>query len=131
MSEAEVDEQLLKLAMGDRKAQQRFEAMLASPLAAPMLGIMRDTNGKVWRSPALPTKTHCLVNLAILAALGKHDEVRIRVRGLLLGGITPEEIAAVFLHIAAYCGFPEGSEVQNLLVEVVDELKISTDTPVS
>jgi 4-carboxymuconolactone decarboxylase len=122
MAEEAVDEDLLRLAMGDRKAQERFERMLGSPLAAPFLGVVRDTNAQVWRTPALPTKTHCLVNLAILAALGKNDEVKIRVRGLLLGGVSAEEIAAVFLHIAAYCGFPQGSEVNKILVDTVDEI---------
>jgi 4-carboxymuconolactone decarboxylase len=115
-------DELKRLAMGDEKAQRRFAPLLTSEVGKRALGVLRQANAEVWGSEALDAKTHCLVNLAILASINKPDEVRVRVRGLLRGGVSAEEIAAVFLHVLAYVGFPTGVEATLTLAEVLHEL---------
>ena len=62
--------------------------------------------GEVWGRPGLPRKTRSLLNLAMLTALNRPDELRLHLRGALQNGATREEICEVLLQTAIYCGIP-------------------------
>src|SRR5919108_5852067 len=64
--------------------------------------------GYNWSRPGLDRKTRSLLNLAMLTALGKPDELRLHVRGALNNGVTAEEIREVLVHATVYCGVPAG-----------------------
>jgi 4-carboxymuconolactone decarboxylase len=53
--------------------------------------------GEVWNRPGLDKKTRSLINLAMLTALNRPNEVRLHVRGALNNGVTREEIQDVLL----------------------------------
>lgn len=75
-----------------------------------MMAFQRATTaiawGYAWGDPTLDRKTRSIINLAMLTALGKIPEVKLHVKGALNNGVTVEEIKAVLLHAAAYCGIP-------------------------
>jgi 4-carboxymuconolactone decarboxylase len=62
--------------------------------------------GAVWGRPGLPKKTRSIINLAMLTALGKPQELKIHVKGALKNGCTKNEIMEVLLQTAIYCGVP-------------------------
>jgi 4-carboxymuconolactone decarboxylase len=62
--------------------------------------------GAVWGRPGLPKKTRSIVNLAMLTALGKPQELKIHVKGALKNGCTKDEIMEVLMQTAVYCGVP-------------------------
>lgn len=62
--------------------------------------------GMGWNSPGLSRKERSLINLAMLTALGRTHEVATHVRGAKNNGLTNEQIAAVFMQTAIYCGVP-------------------------
>jgi 4-carboxymuconolactone decarboxylase len=62
--------------------------------------------GMGWNGSGLTRKERSLVNLGMLTALGKTHEVATHVRGAKNNGLTNEQIAAVFLQTAIYCGVP-------------------------
>ncbi len=62
--------------------------------------------GAGWGSDGLTRKERSLVNLGMLTALGRTHEVAVHVRGAKNNGLTNEQIAAVFLQTAIYCGVP-------------------------
>jgi 4-carboxymuconolactone decarboxylase len=62
--------------------------------------------GQAWGRETLSRRDRSLMNLAMLAALGRSHEVVAHTRGALNNGLTPEEIAEVFLHVAVYAGVP-------------------------
>ncbi|HEY0963789.1 MAG TPA: carboxymuconolactone decarboxylase family protein [Pseudomonadales bacterium] len=62
--------------------------------------------GMGWNSPGLTRKERSLINLAMLTALGRTHEVATHVRGAKNNGLSNEQIAAVFLQTAIYCGVP-------------------------
>ena len=62
--------------------------------------------GAGWNGPGLSRKERSLINLAMLTALGRTHEVATYVRGAKNNGLTNEQIAAVFLQTAIYCGVP-------------------------
>ena len=64
--------------------------------------------GEIWARPGLPRKTRSLINLAMLTALNRPDELKAHVHGALNNGVTQEEIMEVFLQVTVYCGIPAG-----------------------
>ena len=78
--------------------------------------------GAVWTRPGLPRKARSLLNLGMLAALNRPQEIKIHVRGALNNGVTREEIAEVFLQAAVYAGAPAGMDAFRAAKEVFDEL---------
>ena len=66
--------------------------------------------GWAWSRPGLDAKTRSMINLALLTALGRFDELGIYVKGALRSGVTVPEIQEVLLHAIAYCGTPAGRQ---------------------
>lgn len=77
--------------------------------------------GIIWSRPQLPLKTRSLVTIAMLAAINRADELRGHIGGALNNGATPEEITEVFLHAAAYVGWPASNGAVRIAVEVFKE----------
>lgn len=82
--------------------------------------ITRNAWGNVWQRPGLDLKTRSLVTVAMLAALGKQQELKGHVRGALNNGATPEELREVMLHATVYCGLPTAIEAFRSVAEVVE-----------
>lgn len=62
--------------------------------------------GSVWSRPDLDRRTRSLVTIAILAALGRHDELALHLRATRNTGASPRDIAETLLHVAVYAGVP-------------------------
>jgi 4-carboxymuconolactone decarboxylase len=68
--------------------------------------ITRHAWGGVWTRPGLDRRTRSIITLAVLAALGREQELALHVRAALRNGLSQEEIAEVFIHTAVYAGVP-------------------------
>ncbi len=77
--------------------------------------------GSVWARPGLALKTRSLLNVAMLAVMGKPHELAIHIRGALRNGCTKEEIREVFLQAAVYGGAPVGVEAFRVATQVFAE----------
>ena len=66
--------------------------------------------GYAWSRPGLDRKTRSMLNLAILTALGRPDELAIYVKGALATGVSVDEIKEVLIHATVYCGTPAGRQ---------------------
>ncbi|OUN00021.1 MAG: 4-carboxymuconolactone decarboxylase [Paenibacillaceae bacterium ZCTH02-B3] len=66
--------------------------------------------GTIWARPGLTRRERSMINLAMLSALNRPEELAIHVRGAIQNGVTPEEIKEIFLQVAIYCGVPTGIE---------------------
>ena len=62
-----------------------------------------------------------LLNLGMLTALGKPNELKLHLRGALTNGVTREEIREVFLQTAIYCGVPAALEAFRVARDVFAE----------
>ncbi|MFC5502461.1 4-carboxymuconolactone decarboxylase [Lysinimonas soli] len=80
--------------------------------------------GAVWTRPGLELKTRSLINLAMLTALGKHEELQLHVRGAIRNGVTKSEIQEVLLQTAIYCGVPAALEATRYAQATLDELGV-------
>ena len=78
--------------------------------------------GEIWGRPGLPRKVRSLLNLAMLTALNRPEELRLHLRGALRNGATREEIGEVLLQTAVYCGVPAANaafrEARQVFAEV-------------
>jgi 4-carboxymuconolactone decarboxylase len=75
----------------------------------------------IWNRPGLDRKTRSMINLAMLAALGRSQELVLHTRGALANGVTPEEIGEVFIQVAGYAGFPAGVEAFRTAQPIIAE----------
>ncbi|UCD82845.1 MAG: 4-carboxymuconolactone decarboxylase [Desulfobacterales bacterium] len=62
--------------------------------------------GSVWARPGLEKKTRHLVTIAMLAALGKHEELALHIRATRNTGVTRNEVKEILLQVAVYAGIP-------------------------
>ena len=62
--------------------------------------------GAVWNRPGLTRSERSLITLALLAGLGRAEELPLHVRGALRNGLSRAQIREVLLHTAIYAGVP-------------------------
>ena len=53
--------------------------------------------GEVWSQESLPLKVRSLLNIAMLTALNRKEELKLHVRGAITNGVTVQEIQAVLI----------------------------------
>ena len=66
--------------------------------------------GYAWSRPGLDRRIRSMLNLAMLTALGRPEELGIYVKGALASGVAVDEIREVLLHATVYCGTPAGRQ---------------------
>jgi 4-carboxymuconolactone decarboxylase len=76
--------------------------------------------GEAWGDPTLTPRERSILNLGMIAALGKMEEFQTHVAGALRNGLTPNEIRAVLTQIAIYCGIPVGVDCFRVAKPIVD-----------
>ena len=79
--------------------------------------------GGAWTNETLDHKTRSMLNLAILTALGKMQELKAHTRGALVNGCTVDEIAEVLAHATVYCGIPAGVDAFRAAREALDQVE--------
>jgi len=79
--------------------------------------------GEAWGDSTLTPRERSILNLGMIAALGKMEEFQTHVRGALTNGLSPKEIAAVLTQIAVYCGIPVGVDCFRAAKPIVSEQK--------
>ena len=84
--------------------------------------------GGTWGSGVLERKNRSILNLGMLAALGKSHEFKLHFRGAINNGLTLEELREVLIQISVYCGIPAGVEAFRNAREVLEDMNIDTST---
>jgi 4-carboxymuconolactone decarboxylase len=80
--------------------------------------------GDVWSRGVLPPATKSLVMIAMMAAAGHANELRVHLQGALKNGCKVEEIREVLLLLAMYCGIPAANEAHRIAVDLLREVKL-------
>lgn len=78
--------------------------------------------GAVWTREGLSHRDRSVLNLGMLTALGKPNELKLHLRGALTNGVTREEIREILIQTAVYCGVPAAMEGFRMAREVFAEL---------
>ena len=82
--------------------------------------------GGTWGRGVLERKSRSILNLGMLAALGKSHEFKLHFRGAINNGMSLEELREVLIQIAVYCGIPAGVEAFRNAREILDDMGIET-----
>lgn len=80
--------------------------------------------GEVWSRPGLDRRSRSILNLGMIAALNRPEELAAHVRGAINNGVTKEEIRECFLQVAVYVGMPAGLGCFKTARQVFKELGI-------
>ena len=75
--------------------------------------------GDVWSRTALAPAAKSLVMVAMMAAAGRGNELRVHLKGARANGCTAEQIQEVLLLLALYCGIPLANDAHAAAVEVM------------
>ena len=84
--------------------------------------ITRTAWGGVWTRPGLDRRTRSLLTLALMAALGHHEEFKLHVRASQNTGATPDDIAEMLIQVAAYAGIPAANSAVRIAKETFKEM---------
>ncbi|WP_339669616.1 4-carboxymuconolactone decarboxylase [Dasania marina] len=79
--------------------------------------------GTVWDREGLTRKTRSLLNIAMIAALNRPNELKLHLRGALNNGCTTDEIKEVLLQVAIYCGVPAAIDANRIARDVIKEFE--------
>ncbi|HEY6394837.1 MAG TPA: 4-carboxymuconolactone decarboxylase [Candidatus Binataceae bacterium] len=84
--------------------------------------VTRHAWGAVWTRPGLDHRTRSLITIALLAALGREEELKLHVRATRNTGATPDEIKEVLLQVAVYAGVPAANSAFRIAKAALDEM---------
>lgn len=76
---------------------------------------------EVWEREGLSRRDRSLVTVAALTALGKTDQLRFHLGYARQNGVSDEELQEALLHLAFYCGWPNGMGATSVLKEIVEQ----------
>lgn len=85
--------------------------------------------GHVWSRPGLTKRERSLITIALLAALGHHDEVAMHTRATTNTGATPDDLMEVMLHVAIYAGVPAANHNIKIIKDVLEKMHSTTTQP--
>lgn len=104
--------------LGDEHVDRALS--LQTGLDAPFQRFITETAwGAVWARPDLDRRTRSLITIAILAALGRREELALHLRATRNTGATPDEIREALMHVAVYAGVPAANSAMALARDVL------------
>ena len=82
--------------------------------------------GMVWARPDLDRRTRSLITIAILASLGRTEELGLHFRASRNIGVDPKEIAEALMHVAVYAGVPAANSAIALAKTILGDADAAT-----
>jgi 4-carboxymuconolactone decarboxylase len=76
--------------------------------------------GGTWGRGVLSKRDRSILNLGMLAGLGKSHEFKLHFKGAITNGLSMEDLREILIQIGVYCGIPAGIEAYRLAREVLD-----------
>ena len=79
----------------------------AAKLAPEYFDYVQQTAfGMIWSREGLAVRDRSMITVAMLAALGHHEELRAHLAGALNVGLSRDELVEVLMQVAVYAGVP-------------------------
>ena len=83
--------------------------------------IAENVWGTIWSRPGLDRRTRALINIGMLTAMGRTEELKIYLRAAPNIGVTREDVREVLLQTALYCGVPAALDSFRAAQEIFKE----------
>lgn len=96
------------------KSQNRFNSVLQDYADEVCFG-------RTWARPGIDRKLRSILNVAMLTALNRPNQLRSHLDGAVNNGCTLEEIQEILLQAAVYCGLPAAVDAFRIAEEVLKE----------
>ena len=77
----------------------------------------------VWARPGLSKNIRSMLTIAMLASLGKHEELALHIRASGNTGVSREEVKEVLLQVAVYAGAPSANSAFAIAKRVYKEME--------
>jgi len=78
--------------------------------------------GSVWARPGLERKTRHLLTIAIMATLGRHEELAMHIKATQNTGVTRDEVKEVLLQVAVYAGIPAANAAITIAKQIYAQI---------
>jgi 4-carboxymuconolactone decarboxylase len=114
---------LRKEVLGENYVEQAFENMDDFDRDFQEQFVTEYGWGGTWARGVLQRRERSILNLGMLAGLGRLTEFETHFRGAFKNGLSQDELKEVLLQITAYCGVPMGVEVFRIAKRVLKERK--------
>jgi 4-carboxymuconolactone decarboxylase len=77
--------------------------------------------GGVWSRPGLDRRTRSLITIAVLAALGRDNELALHMRASRNTGVDPRELSEALFQVAVYAGVPAANHAFSVAKTIFTE----------
>jgi 4-carboxymuconolactone decarboxylase len=77
--------------------------------------------GTLWSRPGLDRRTRALINLGVLTAMGRTEEVKIYLGAAPNIGVSRDDVREVLMQTAVYCGIPAALDSFRVAQQVFNE----------
>jgi 4-carboxymuconolactone decarboxylase len=78
--------------------------------------------GSLWSRPEISRRERSMITIALLAALGHHDEVAMHIRASRNTGASLADIREALLHVAVYAGVPAANSAFRIAKKTFAEM---------
>jgi 4-carboxymuconolactone decarboxylase len=112
--------------LGDNHVERAIEAATDFDLEFQQL-ITRYAWGSIWTRPGLEPRMRSLLTIAMLATLGREDELRAHIRATANTGATPAEVKEVLMQVAIYAGVPAANAAFRIAKATFEEMARSAE----
>ncbi len=107
--------------LGDAYVDQALAR--ASEFSKPMQQLVtRFCWGEIWNRPGLSLRDRSLLNLGMLTALNRGEELKAHVRGAINNGLSQDEVREALLQTAIYCGVPAAIGAFRIAQQAIEEM---------
>ena len=79
--------------------------------------------GAVWTRPGLEKSTRSMVTIAMLAALGRQEELGAHIRATRNTGVSRDEVKEALLQVAVYAGAPAANAAFAMAKRIYKEME--------
>ena len=112
---------LRKEVLGEAHVERSLSRAAEDPFMQPIQQLTTEVGwGLVWARPGLPRNVRSMLSIALLAALGKDEELQNHILGALNNGVSKDQIREVLLYTTVYAGFPVGLKAFRTAKEFFD-----------
>jgi 4-carboxymuconolactone decarboxylase len=77
----------------------------------------------VWSRPDISKRERSMVTIALLAGLGRHEELALHVRATANTGASADDLREVLMHVAIYAGVPAANHAFKIVKQTLEEMK--------
>lgn len=84
--------------------------------------IVEGAWGSVWANDRLSPRERSMITIALLAAMGHHDEVAMHIRATANTGASMDDVREALMHVAVYVGVPAANSAFRIAKQTYAEM---------